>query len=202
MSGSRTCILYFSGALCLAGCGQDADRKEARTSAPKPSATSAAPAPAAPAPAAPAPAPAAAPTSAYDATLAEGIQFEKPGYPRFVRTVRGFSTHEARQRWTDGPVAAITFAEPLPRSFALRVEVVRAFGPNVGKPVTVKVGDWKGEMTVGDAPQTVELKVASSAPADTIEFVIPQPTSPRSLGQSADPRLLGFGFKRLSVAPL
>jgi hypothetical protein len=37
--------------------------------------------------------------------------------------------------------------------------------------------------------------------ADTIEIAIPKPTSPQSLGESQDPRMLGIRLRSLRVTP-
>jgi len=38
-------------------------------------------------------------------------------------------------------------------------------------------------------------------PSDTIEIVIPKPTSPQSVGEGGDPRMLGVRLKSLRVTP-
>ena len=137
----------------------------------------------------------------YDATLAEGIQFgDRPGYPRFVSSVTGMSGFEPGNRWTEGPAAIFHFAQPLPTKFILKLEMVGAFGPNVGKPVVVKIGSWRGEFTVDTKPVTIDLPVETTEPAPAIEFVVPEPASPRELGVGADTRKVGVGFRRLSIA--
>ena len=140
-------------------------------------------------------------TGDYDATLSEGIQFgDRPGYPRFVSSVTGMSGYEPGNRWTEGPAAIFHFAQPLPTKFILKLEMVGAFGPNAGKPVVVKIGNWQGEFTVDTKPVTIELPVETTATAQAIEFVVPEPASPRDLGVGDDTRKVGVGFKRLSIA--
>jgi phosphoglycerol transferase len=150
---------------------------------------------------APAPAPVSTAAPAYEATLDQGIQFEKPGYPTFIQSAKGMSKFEPTHRWTEGPVAVFTFAKPLPTSFVLRIDSMWAFGPNAGKPVTIRVGDWQGQAAFGAERSTVELKVKTATPATSIEFTIPAPTSPQQAGLGADPRMLGIALKRLSITP-
>ena len=149
---------------------------------------------------------AASPTPAradgYEATLAEGIQFERAGYPRFVTAVKGMSDAEKFGRWTEGARVGFAFSEPLPKAFVLKLEIVTAFGPNAGEPVKIRVGDWQGQAIVGSTPQTIELQVATPVAANSIELVIAKPTSPMTLGISRDARLLGIALKRLSISPL
>ncbi len=137
----------------------------------------------------------------YDATLSEGIQFaQKPGYPKFIKSVIGMSKNELNGRWTDGKTVIFTFANPLPMAFRLHLGIAAVFGPNDGKPVKVAIGDWKGEFTVtGSILNPVDLEVKTSQPANAIEFTIPEPTSPKELKMSNDTRALGVMLKRLSI---
>lgn len=139
-------------------------------------------------------------TQNYNATLAEGIQFLKPGYPNFIKAVSGMSSYEPSLRWTDGKNVSFTFMQKLPATFTLGIEYAGAFGPNAGKSVTVQVGDWKGQFVASADSGVATLTVKSSVPSDKIEFVIPEPKSPKELqGGEGDPRLLGIGFKRISI---
>ncbi len=144
--------------------------------------------------------PKAAAAATYDATLADGIAFgDHPGYPRFVSSVTGMSGFEPGNRWTEGPKATFNFAAPLPTRFVLKLELVGAFGPNVGKPVLVRIGDWQGSFTVETSPKLVELPVQTGTPAQAIEFTVPEPRSPKELGVGTDTRQVGIGFRRLAI---
>ena len=168
--------------LMLAGCGPDGKEQKAAVKPP-------------PAPAAVAP----TPPAAYQATLAEGIQFERRGYPSFVKSVAGMSGYESAGRWTEGPRAVLAFVEPLPRKFVLRLEVMGGFGPNAAKPHKVRVGEWQGEFKVGVKPETIDLAVETAQPAREIEILIAEPQSPKNLRVGDDPRMLGIFLKRVSV---
>lgn len=150
-------------------------------------------------PAAKAPAQLAA-APAYDSTLAEGIQFGgKPGYPRFIDSVAGMSGFEPGHRWTEGSTVTFRFAEDLPRSFVLKLDLAGAFGPNVDKPINVTVGDWRGQFSVGASAKSIELQVSTTQPARVLEFAIPEPASPKRLGVGDDARLVGIDFLRLRI---
>ena len=96
----------------LAACGSESDKAPPKPAVSGATSPSAAPAPA-PTPQAPA---------TYDATPADGIQFSREGYPRFVREVKGVSGREEFGRWTDGAKASFVFADPLPKKFTLTIE--------------------------------------------------------------------------------
>jgi len=57
----------------------------------------------------------------YEATLAEGIDFRKPGYPLFIKNVKGIANHEPWGRWTDGAIDTIRFNQSLPQQFVFKV---------------------------------------------------------------------------------
>jgi phosphoglycerol transferase len=135
----------------------------------------------------------------YEATLAEGIDFRKPGYPRGVVDVRGMSGYEPWGRWTNRTETRFTFSEPLPNSFVLEI-TGGAIGPNVGKPVNVKIGaQIKSFIFSADPfktqPETQSLDFTSAIPVYTIELQTPQLWRPGS----ADSRELGIALVALRV---
>ena len=146
----------------------------------------------------PPPAPPAA--ERYPATLAEGINFGKPGYPAFLATVSGLSGHEPWGRWSEGEIVVFQFAEPLPTRFTLAL-TARAYGPNIGAPIKVKAGPSEQTLTLTAEAQTHRLSFTLTAPTDRLEFLIPQPISPADLQQGEDPRKLGVGFIKLQITP-
>ena len=152
-------------------------------------------------PAAAAPAPA---TVVYEATLAQGIDFKKDGYPAFITQVAGMSGREPWGRWSDadagGSVVRFTFKDKLPTAFKL-VVTANAFGSNEGKPIQVKAGQVTKEWTIKNAaePGTYTIKF-EKVDGNTLEFTPPAPTSPASLNKdSQDPRKLGIAFVSLKI---
>lgn len=137
-----------------------------------------------------------------DATLAEGIDFTRPGVPLFVRSLQGLSVPEPRGRWSDAAVAPtvkITFREALPKRFTLGLSG-RPFGPNLGKDITIRIGGRSYTRPIGADPFVMELPVElASGGVREIEIVLPQPASPQELGMGEDRRKLGMLFERLSI---
>lgn len=131
--------------------------------------------------------------------LAEGIDFTKQDYPDFLITVTGMAGHELTHRWTQGKKVIFTFKQNLPANFMLELDVNGAFGSNIGKMVQVQVGDWQGQFVALANPAVHKLMIKSNKPAESIELIIPEPTSPKSLGQGQDRRELGIMLKRLSI---
>jgi phosphoglycerol transferase len=155
-------------------------------------------------PAAASPAPA---MVVYEATLAQGIDFKKDGYPAFITQVVGMSGLEPWGRWSDadagGPVVRFTFKDKLPDAFKL-VVTANAFGPNEGKPIQVTAGQVTKEWTIKNAGElaksgsyTIKFEKVDG---NTLEFTPPAPTSPASLNKDTpDPRKLGIGFVSLKI---
>ncbi len=139
----------------------------------------------------------------YPASLSEGIDFSRPGYPDFIAEVSGLSSYEKTHRWTDalaGPSARFRFKEPLPERFVLEIEA-DAFGPNGSQPTVIKLGRQTATINflIRDVkPHYIELTNPDGA--DTLEIIPPQPISPLAFdGSSGDTRKLGIAFKRLAI---
>jgi len=112
-------------------------------------------------------------------------------------TYAGFSSAESWGRWSDGRVARILTKVRLPVVFDLEV-TGQAFGPNAGVPIEVCVGDQCHDVVFGEDPTTL-VRRFEKVDVREITFHIPHPTSPNSLGQSEDARLLGLGLRSLKI---
>jgi hypothetical protein len=112
----------------------------------------------------------------------------------------GIANREADGRWTDAPLARLKFAHPLPERFWLELDIARVHELDPSVPLKVVVGGERKDLLIPkDGVGIVRLPFAPQAPADTVEIHIPNPTSPKSHGQSPDARLLGIQLKRLRV---
>lgn len=136
----------------------------------------------------------------YPATLVEGVDFTKPGYPTFIAAVTGMSAYEPWGRWTDGDKATFRFTQPLPKQFTLIVQA-NVFGPNLGEAVKVKIGAAQQEFKITEQGQTHRLDFTLPESTDTIQLFIPKPTSPKDLQSGEDPRKLGLGLIKLQITP-
>jgi phosphoglycerol transferase len=140
----------------------------------------------------------------YESTLAEGIDFKKPGYPNFLIEVAGVSDLEEWGRWTDAvaaPQIKVRFDKPLPKKFVLELQA-NAFGPNEGKPTRIRAGNIERVVTIKNVPSyavyTAEFDDVVST--DTIEIFPPNPVLPREVDPaSKDERKLGLGLVSLKI---
>ena len=137
----------------------------------------------------------------YAATLAEGIDFRRPGLPAFVEAVRGLSHVESWGRWSDDNLSrnvTITFKEPLPPSFTLVLRA-QAYGPNAGLPVSVRIGGTKQSILLSGGMQERRIRFEVTSAARVIEIIPPLPIAPMDLLLSHDMRRLGIGLERLAI---
>ncbi len=138
----------------------------------------------------------------YEATLEQGIDFRKPGYPTFIKKVEGVSGLGPNPRWSEGNITKIIFNENLPDNFKLEIDAL-GYGPNIGKNVVVKVGDEERSFTLGlnDKYQKYSLSFDNGRNANGVEFIIPEPISPSEFtkGVSGDPRKIGISFASIKI---
>ena len=186
----RTIAVVLFGLIVLAGCGDPPAPKTqivgART--PSPVAQLTPPDPFGP---------------RYEATLAEGIDFRKPGYPGFIAEVAGMSGYEPDWRWSDaaaGDVVKFRFKQALPKNIKLEI-TVNAYGPNLGEPVKVRFGNVEKTFMHKDpsSPGTYTLVFETVNGGDTIEIVPPKPARPSEIASSPDTRRLGVAFYALRI---
>jgi phosphoglycerol transferase len=135
---------------------------------------------------------------------ADSFIFSVLGAPQNVKAFSGISRPEAWGRWSNAnlaPEVKIEFAEPLPEKFDL-VITAKAFGPNVGKPVPVKVGSQQQNLTLGEALTTTTLHFDNPERSATLEIIPPEPQLSNEgniLGH--EPRRLGIGMEDIKVVP-
>jgi phosphoglycerol transferase len=140
----------------------------------------------------------------YESTLAEGIDFKKPGYPEFLIEVVGVSNRDDWGRWTDatlGPTVKFRFNKPLPNKFVLELQA-NAFGPNEGKPIKILVGGIERQVTIRNVPSysVYAAEFDGVVGTDTIEIVPPYPVLPREVDPAnKDERKLGLGLATLRI---
>lgn len=139
----------------------------------------------------------------YRNTLEQGIDFSHPGLPMFVSAVDGLSAQENWGRWTDAnlaPAVKVSFEDALPKQFVLVIEAL-AFGPNVGKPVTVTIGGQSAIFTPTGQMQQFSLHFSLAQPTkDIVIQPVVEPRSPFELGINTDRRKLAIGLGHLSIA--
>ncbi|WP_156394338.1 DUF7024 domain-containing protein [Mesorhizobium sp. Root172] len=126
------------------------------------------------------------------------IDFTRRSWPGTLARVRGLSGAEGWGTWSDGPMVTLEFVKPLPKKFVLHL-TASAFGPNVGRPVSVHIGSQSATFALSKSVQEIAIPFENSEASTSISFSIPNPISPKELGLNEDRRKLGIGFRQLSV---
>ncbi|WP_408953696.1 DUF7024 domain-containing protein [Lysobacter sp. Hz 25] len=130
----------------------------------------------------------------------DAIDF-KQAQPRQIRSMSGLSPPETFGRWSNAQEVLITLDAPMANDVRITLTAI-AFGPNVGKPIPISIGNVARSMTFEQEPQTRVLEFHGVKDAQVIRIGIPQPTSPASLGMGQDPRLLGIGLSQLRIGEI
>ena len=133
------------------------------------------------------------------ATLADGITFKREAYPEFVTGATGISVPESFGRWTDGPRATIEFARPLPATFTLTITAAQ----RGDRPISVAVGQTRTDLQFSKTWEftTVSVPIVTDGTAKVISFDIPEPKSPKDVGEGDDSRRLGIALVSLKIEP-
>ncbi|PKE30153.1 phosphatidylglycerol--membrane-oligosaccharide glycerophosphotransferase [Rahnella sp. AA] len=133
------------------------------------------------------------------------IAFMVPGLPEQVKAITGVSTVENWGRWSDAnlaPAVKIDYVKPLPETFDVVIRA-RAYGKNIDKPVSVRVGDQEQFVTFGSTDGIVKVQFTNPDAAQSIVITPPEPTEPTE-GTSGgfEPPKLGIGMVSLEVQPV
>ena len=128
--------------------------------------------------------------------------FNLPGAPESVMSFSGLSRNENWGRWSNAnlaPAVTLTYKMPLPATFTLRI-TAKGFGPNIGKPVKVTVGDQQQTFIPTATFAEYQLHFTPPAGSRVITLTPPEPTESmldNIIGQ--DPRKLGIGLQSLQI---
>jgi len=128
-----------------------------------------------------------------------GVKFSlaESALPGYV-VVSGLSGAESWGRWSDSDRVVFKFGSDLPKQFALVISA-RAYGPNAGVAIPVKVGGQVKEMQLSaDITRNIRLEFLPNTVADSIEIAVPKPTVPKN----GDIRALGIAFGSIKIEPL
>ena len=86
----------------------------------------------------------------------------------------------------------------MPRKFDLII-TARSFGPNLNQDFLIELGKNSLPVRFESLFETKQLRFDNPHKLSQIEIIIPKPTSPASLGQGDDKRLLGIGLKEFII---
>jgi hypothetical protein len=148
---------------------------------------------------------AAVPNTAPD-VVGRHIEFKAGGNSESYQ-VSGWSGGEAENRWTEGTVAKLELPiSATPGALKLRMTMAAlTHEPDLPfQPVEVyangqKLADWEVGGTATEFTAMIPADITSAGGKLTLEFRIPKATSPKSIGMSTDPRVLGIFVRDLDL---
>lgn len=135
------------------------------------------------------------PVQAYD------IDFRREFPADVISGSSGIGVIEGWGRWSEGSRIELRFVKPLPAHMTLRL-TAHAYGPNAGKDIIVSVGDTRRVLRLSGDWAKQALSFDNPGGESAIVFEIPQPVSPRALGQGDDGRLLGIALHQMDIGTL
>ena len=138
----------------------------------------------------------------YPASYSEGIDFTRPNWPEFLRSIVGLSWLDPWGRWSDSnlsPTIKFTFFNPLPNKFAMLLKVKPFYGTDQEFLFRINNQDYKYKMPWGITEFRINVDLKNK-PTDSFEFIPLNPISPHQiLSDSSDIRKLGIGFISLRI---
>lgn len=112
--------------------------------------------------------------------------------------LKGFHPREQWGTWSRDSAPKVL----LPFMISGRVAVAiagSAFGPNMGRPIAVKIGNTTRDVTFAEGGSTVRFCLHIADPVDEVQF---SGLIPSSAIQTGDPRLLGIGLQSMTIERL
>ena len=138
----------------------------------------------------------------YPASYSDGIDFTRPNWPEFLRSIVGLSWLDPWGRWSDSnlsPTIKFTFFNPLPNKFAILLKVKPFYGTDQEFLFRINNQDYKYKMPWGITEFRINVDLKNK-PSDSFEFIPLNPISPHQiLSDSSDIRKLGIGFISLRI---
>ncbi len=133
---------------------------------------------------------------------ADSFVFNVAGAPEEVRQFSGISRPESWGRWSNAnlaPEVKIEYRDPLPAKLDV-VITAKAFGPNVDKPVKVRIGSSEQTLTLGKDVTTTTLHFDNPSHSKLLTIAPPEPQLSNEgniLGHA--PRKLGIGMVDIKI---
>ena len=110
----------------------------------------------------------------------------------------GFHRAEVWGSWTAAPNAGVVLPQPVTGCVDVVVKG-HAFGPNIGRDITARLGDEEARLAFAAEDAKVTARYRLTRPARSLEFSGMSPRSPVEAGVSQDGRPLGLGVVAVGV---
>ena len=128
------------------------------------------------------------------------VDFRNQVWPsKNLKLTKGlFVPPETWGSWSIDKAIILGFTRALPETFTLTLQA-KAFGPNIGKPIEIIMGDHTQSFVEGSQFESVDVHVKNPQRVNELKFIIPRPTSPAELHLGNDERKLGIAISALAI---
>ena len=126
------------------------------------------------------------------------IDFKQASWPGILIHTKGLSKPEAWGTWSIGSEVNLEFLGSLPKKFRLSLDA-NAFLSDTNENFKIVIGTEEHNFDLKTDPQTVSFEFSLPTNERIIRIIVPNPTSPKSIGLSDDTRLLGIGLRNLLI---
>ena len=130
------------------------------------------------------------------------LNFKKqmPNKSDGIKKISGLSQPEPWGCWSVGDTVKIEFDKIFPRGKVLIQVEAHAYGPNIGKHMTLTFGRTAGEAIFYEKSNCVNIESSvKDESIKTLKINIPFPTSPSEIGKNSDNRKLGLGISSIKI---
>lgn len=126
------------------------------------------------------------------------IPMTRPLSAGALEGVDGLADPEDWGSWSNSDTVVLRFKQALPRNLTVLLNG-RAFGPNVGQPFVLRVGDASTSFKLPATPQELSLRLQTDGDQHELRISVPRPTTPKDIGAGNDLRRLGIGLISLEI---
>ena len=126
------------------------------------------------------------------------IPMTRPMSAGALEGVDGLADPEDWGSWSNSDTVVLRFKQALPRNLTVLLNG-RAFGPNVGLPFVLSVGEASTSFKLPATPQELSLRLQTDGAQHELRIGVPRPTTPKEIGAGNDLRRLGVGLISLEI---
>jgi glycosyltransferase involved in cell wall biosynthesis len=128
------------------------------------------------------------------------VDFGAADLGRHIDLVQGLSAPEGWGRWSDGERVQIDFNDSVRDPSRISLHIRKVYGANVGEVMVIRIGaaSYRHRL-IGGEQRFCAILDGESRRVPRIELMIPNPSTPRSTGESSDHRRLGIVLSAIEV---
>jgi phosphoglycerol transferase len=126
------------------------------------------------------------------------IDFKQGSWPGVISRVKGLSHSENWGTWSIGREVCLELSSALPKEFKLTLDA-HAFNPSANEEFIIIIGLEKHSFYLKTEAQSLSFEFSLPTNEREIRILIPNPTSPKSIGSSADSREIGIGLRNILI---